>query len=135
MKRREEGRWDLAWGGIASLGLALPVIWTAMHQRGYSANDAALRIAKWMSAGPAQLAGFLGQKGALAPGADADIVIFDPDAAWTVTEGDLYFRHKISPYLGAHLFGRVLETWLRGERIFSDGKFAGRPAAESWCRK
>ncbi|MGA8742008.1 MAG: allantoinase AllB [Terracidiphilus sp.] len=123
MKRREEGRWDLAWGGIASLGLALPVMWTAMHQRGYNANDAALRIAKWMSAGPARLAGFLGQKGTLAPGADADIAIFDPDAAWTVTESDLRFRHKISPYLGAKLRGRVQETWLRGQRIFHSGRF------------
>ena len=52
MKRREEGRLDLAWGGIASLGLALPVMWTAMRQRGLSTDDAAARIGKWMAAGP-----------------------------------------------------------------------------------
>ena len=102
MKRREEGRWDLAWGGIASLGVALPVLWTAMRQRGYNTNEAAERIAKWMSAGPARLAGWLGRKGTLAAGADADFAVFDPDATWTVTAKDLHFRHKTSPYLGAN---------------------------------
>jgi allantoinase len=134
MKRREEGRWDLAWGGIASLGLALPVLWTAMCQRGYNTNEAAERIAKWMSAGPASLAGFLGQKGVLAVGADADIAIFDPDTTWTVTEKDLHFRHKISPYLGAMVGGRVEETWLRGERVFYSNQFAGKPRGRELVR-
>ena len=134
MKHREEGRWDLAWGGIAGLGLALPVIWTAMHQRGYTTNDAAQRIAKWMAAGPARLAGIYGQKGTLSAGVDADVTAFDPDADWTVTESDLHFRHKISPYLGAHLRGRVRETWLRGERIFSAGQFKGDPRGRELVR-
>ena len=120
MKRRKEGPWDLAWGGIASLGLALPVVWTGMQQRGIKLE----RIAEWMSAKPARLAGFTGKKGAIAPGADADFIVFDPDAAWAVTPNDLHFRHKLSPYLGAKLRGRVLETWLRGERVFCAGKFA-----------
>jgi allantoinase len=120
MKRGEEGRWDLAWGGIASLGLALPVMWTAMHQRGIKLE----RIGEWMAAAPARLAGFAGKKGSIAPGADADFVVFDPDAKWTVTSGDLHFRHKVSPYLGAELHGRVVETWLRGEPVFRAGQFA-----------
>ena len=130
MKRREEGRWDQAWGGIASLGLALPVMWTAMRQRGLSIGDADTRIGKWMAARPARLAGLLGQKGILTPGADADIVVFDPDATWTVTEKDLHFRHKISPYLGAKLRGRVQETWLRGERSFPLRRMLRRAARQ-----
>ena len=59
-------------------------------------------------------------KRALAAGADADFVVFDPDAEWTVARNDLHFRHKLSPYLGAELHGRVLETWLRGEQILRD---------------
>jgi allantoinase len=118
MKRQETGRWDQAWGGIASLGLALPVMWTAMKQRGINLD----RIGRWMAEAPARLAGFAGWKGAIAPGADADFVVFDPEAEWTVTADNLHFRHKVSPYLGAELRGRVIETWLRGELIYrNDG--------------
>lgn len=134
MKHREEGRFDLAWGGIAGLGLALPVMWTAMHQRGFDTPAAAQRIGKWMSAGPARLAGFLGRKGVLAESADADFAVFDPDAEWSVTADDLYFRHKISPYLGAKMRGRVRETWLRGERVFHDGRFGEYPRGRELVR-
>jgi allantoinase len=135
MKHREEGRFDLAWGGIASLGLALPVMWTAMRQHGYDTNDAALRIAKWMSAAPARLAGFFGQKGTLAVGADADIAVFDPDATWTVSENDLRFLHKISPYLGAHLRGRIRETWLRGQPVLPSDQFGIHPRGRELVRR
>jgi allantoinase len=119
-KHRETGRFDQAWGGIASLGLALPVVWTGLRSRGGRLE----MLAKWLASEPARLAGLTGltglpgRKGALAAGCDADLVIFEPDAEWTVTEKDLWFRHKLSPYLGARLRGRVLETYLRGECIF-----------------
>jgi allantoinase len=123
MKHKEDGRFDLAWGGIASLGLALSVVWTGMQQRKIGIE----KIAEWMAAAPARLAGLSGRKGALTPGADADFAVFDPDQEWTVTPADLHFRHKLSPYLGARLRGRVLETWLRGQRIFHAGQFPGNP--------
>jgi len=75
-------------------------------------------LTKWMASEPARLAGFTGRKGALAPGCDADIVVLEPDMEWTVRADDLRFRHKLSPYLGARLRGKVLETYLRGECIF-----------------
>lgn len=134
MKHRDEGRFDLAWGGIASLGLALPVMWTALLQRGHGTQQAAERIGKWMSAGPARLAGFADIKGKLAAGADADLTVFDPEQPWTVTESDLHFRHKLSPYLGSKLRGRVQETWLRGEQIFPDGQFVGTPRGRELVR-
>jgi allantoinase len=129
-KRRDEGRWDRAWGGIASLGLALPVIWTGMQKRGLKLEW----IGEWMAAVPARLAGLTGRKGSLAPSADADIAVFDPDAAWTVTPADLHFRHKLSPYLGAELRGRVIETWLRGEPVFRAGKFIGETRGREQVR-
>jgi len=122
MKHHQSGRFDQAWGGIASLGLALPVIWTGLMQR--TAEPAPNsptnfdRLIRWLATEPARLAGLTGQKGAFAAGYDADIVVFDPDAEWIVTEDDLRFRHKLSPYLGASLRGRVLETYLRGECIY-----------------
>lgn len=110
----ESGRFDHAWGGIASLGLALSVVWTGLHQRGGGLES----LTKWMATQPASLAGLTGRKGSLAAGHDADLVVLDPDTEWTVTEDDLRFRHKLSPYLGNRLRGRVLETYLRGECIF-----------------
>ena len=135
MKRREEGRWDQAWGGISSLGLALPVMWTALEHRGVGLHAGMERVAKWMSAGPARLAGLTGRKGVLAAGADADFAVFDPDAVWTVAPEHLHFRHKLSPYLGAELHGRVLQTWLRGQRIFSEGSFEGQPRGKELVRR
>ena len=130
MKRLEEGRWDLAWGGIASLGLALPILWTGMIERGISIE----RIGRWLTAAPARLAGLTGRKGALAEGCDADIVVFDPNQRWTVTVDDLLFRHKLSPYLGAKLFGRVQETWLRGEQVFAKDQIAGNARGRELVR-
>ncbi|HEV2447325.1 MAG TPA: amidohydrolase family protein, partial [Candidatus Sulfopaludibacter sp.] len=122
LKRRDAGCWDQAWGGISSLGLALPIMWTAMSRRGLGSIAGLEHLAQWMAAGPARLAGLSAQKGRFTPGADADIVVFDPDAEWTVTEDQIHFRHKLSPYLGAHLRGRVMETWLRGAMIYSRGE-------------
>jgi allantoinase len=129
MKQREQGQFNQAWGGIASLGLALPVVWTAMQQRGLPLDH----IATWMSERPAHLAGLV-RKGALASGLDADFAVFDPDAAWTVTASDLHFRHKLSPYLGAHLRGRVHETWLRGTCIFRNNTFPAPPHGREQVR-
>jgi len=135
MKRREDGRWNQAWGGIASLGLTLPVLWTGMSQRGLDGDVGLSRAAEWLAAAPARLAGMSVQKGALRVGADADLVVFDPDAKWTVTESDLNFRHNVSPYLGANLRGRVMETWLRGDRVYSEGDFEGSSRGREWVRR
>ncbi len=123
---KPKGRFDEAWGGIASLGLAVSIIYTAILNRNINPESALIHISQWLSAAPAHLAG-LHSKGAIHPGADADFAIFDPDSIWTVTESDLHFRHKISPYLGANLRGRIHETWLRGEKIYANGTCTPRP--------
>jgi allantoinase len=130
LKRREEGQWNLAWGGIAGLGLALPVMWTAMAKRGLGLE----RLGAWMAAVPARLAGLTDRKGAFTVGADADIAVFDPDAKWTVTPQHLLFRHKLSPYLGAKLRGRVRETWLRGEPIYNVDTIVGEARGRELVR-
>lgn len=134
MKKRETGRWNEAWGGIASLGLALPVLWTGMRQRGIDGSDGLSLVAEWLSAAPARLAGMSHDKGAIRVGADADFAVFDPDVHWTADERNLYFRHKTSPYLGANLQGQVIETWLRGQRVYRADNFPGAPQGKEWVR-
>lgn len=121
LKRMEEGNFCSAWGGIASLSVALSVMWMEAQQRGFALHD----IARWMSSHPAKLAGCDARKGQLATGFDADFVVFDPEAAFTVTNDRLHQRHAITPYLGEKLRGLVKRTYLRGQAVFFDGEFAG----------
>jgi allantoinase len=123
MKRLAERSFRTAWGGIASLSLALPVMWTEAATRGFTLAD----IARWMAQGPARLAGCHSCKGCIAKNYDADFVVFEPEAEFIVTEEHLPYRHRISPYLGERLRGMVRATYLRGNCIFSDGEFPGEP--------
>jgi allantoinase len=123
MKRLDLGRFDLAWGGIASLSLALPVVWTDASQRGFALDD----VARWMSSTPAALAGFSPRAGALAPGREATFVVFNPEAQFTVSPDRLHYRHPVSPYMGETLHGVVTATYLRGQPIYRDGSFASTP--------
>jgi allantoinase len=117
LKRLEEGDFHAAWGGIASLQLGLPAVWTEAQRRGATPAH----LARWMSERPARFAGLGQRKGKLARGYDADLVVWEPEATFSVAKEHLFFRHKLSPYLGAELAGRVATTVLRGETVF-DGK-------------
>ena len=121
MKRLEEGNFKAAWGGIASLSVALPLMWTEANRRGFGLAE----IAKWMAERPAQLAGCDGRKGKIAAGFDADFAVCDPEAEFAVTEERLHYRHRVSPYLGEKLRGVVKATYLRGEAVFEEGEFLG----------
>jgi allantoinase len=128
MKRLAEGNFRTAWGGIASLSVALPLMWTAARKRGFTLLD----LAKWMAAGPARLAGCNKNKGSIAAGYIADFVVFDPEREFTVTEDKLYYRHPVSPYLGETLRGVVKTTYLRGNPVFAAGEFPGKPAGREY---
>jgi allantoinase len=106
------GDFAAAWGGISSLQVALPVVWTQARARGFSLAD----VSAWMSAGPARLAGLAG-KGAIEPGRDADLVAFAPDEEFIVDPARLYHRHKLTPYAGQRLQGVVRRAWLRGQPL------------------
>lgn len=121
MKRMNEGSFRTAWGGIASLSLALPIMWTEARQRGFALTD----IAHWMAEAPAKLPGCDKRKGRLVPGHDADMVVFDPETEFTVSAERLHHRHAISPYLGEELRGVVKRTYLRGQVVFDNGEFPG----------
>ena len=130
MKRLNEGNFQTAWGGIASLSMALPLMWTEAQARGFALTD----IARWMAEAPARLANCASQKGRIAAGRDADFVVFDPEAQFTVTEDRLHQRHALSPYLGATLRGVVQRTYLRGQMVFCDGEFPGAATGREFLR-
>ena len=122
LKRLEAGDFGAAWGGIASLQLGLPAVWTQARARGFGLAD----VVRWTAERPAALAG-LGGKGRIAFGADADLVVFAPDEAVVVDPARLHHRHPVTPYAGLRLTGAVRSTWLRGVEICTAGVMAGEP--------
>jgi allantoinase len=129
LKRLAESNFRTAWGGIASLSVALPLMWTEASRRGFTVLD----LARWMASAPARLAGCDTRKGRIAAGYDADFVVFDPDREFTVTEDRLHYRHPVSPYMGETLRGVVKGTYQRGSPVFSEGKFPGKPGGREYC--
>ena len=130
MKQLAEGNFRTAWGGIASLSVALPVMYTEARARGFTLTD----IARWMSEGPAKLAGCDKRTGRIAAGYNADFVVFDTESEFTVTKEFLHYRHPISPYLGERLRGVVKATYLRGAPVYSEGKFPVKPLGKEHRR-
>jgi len=124
MKHADTGRFDRAWGGIAGLSLALPVIHTECCRHGFTLDD----IVRWMSRSPAAFAGIGHLAGSLAAGRDANFIVFDTDSEFKVTVDKLHYRHAISPYLNETLRGVVKTTYLRGEAVYRDGSFTQTPS-------
>lgn len=114
------GDFATAWGGISSLQLGLPAVWTAAKARGLALDD----VVRWMSLAPARLAG-LDTKGAIAPGKDADFTVFAPEDTFTVDPARLQHRNPVTAYAGRTLSGVVRSTWLGGRRVLHDGVLTG----------
>ncbi len=121
LKLLAEGDLSRAWGGIASLQLALPAVWTEARARGFNLAD----LARWMASGPSEVVGLSDRKGAIAPGRAADLVVFDPDTRAAVDPAALHHRHRATPYEGRVLAGRVETTYLGGQTVYRSGIFPG----------
>lgn len=109
-KETESGNLMKAWGGIASIQLALPVLWTAGRKR----NITHLQLCKWLCEHPAKLIGKENQIGKIAPGYDADLTIWDDNEKWTVDANRLFHRNKLTPYDREELYGVVKKVFLNG---------------------
>jgi len=117
-----------AWGGIASIELLLPVVWTHARERGVTPT----RLSQWMSAAPAALAGLSDRTGRIAPGMTANLIVWDPDATHTVVPERLEQRHKLTPYAGRTLRGIVQTTFLRGRRVWDRGNLTTAASGHVW---
>jgi allantoinase len=130
MKLRESGDFMKAWGGIASLQLRLPIVWTEARRRGFSLED----VTRWLCANPARQVSLGPQKGSIAIGSHADLVIWNPDQQFTVAATSLHHRHKITPYEGEALHGVVQKTFLRGQKVYDVGHFTNEPLGQMLLR-
>ena len=130
LKCQGSGDFQSAWGGISSLQLELPVVWTEAAARGRTLVE----VCRWMCEMPARLLAMADRKGRIAPGNDADLVVFDPDAAFRVQPERLHHRHKLTPYARQSLRGVVISTFVRGQRVYHRGEHA--PAATGrWLKR
>jgi len=126
MKQLEQGNYLSAWGGIASLQFSLPLMWTAAAQKGFNLET----VLHWMSTRVAEFIGLDHKKGKIEPGYDADLVIWDPDESFTVKPESIYFRHKITPYIGHQLRGVVKKTFVGGNKVYDQGDFISLPTGQ-----
>jgi len=115
LKLPGDGDFGSAWGGISSLQLSLPAVWTAARERGVALTD----VVGWMAERPAALSG-LTRKGRIATGCDADLVVVAPDEYWVVDPAELHHRHPVTPYAGRTLSGIVRRSWVRGRETGAD---------------
>jgi allantoinase len=115
---KPKGDFSKAWGGIAGLQFSLPAVWSEMSARGFKLSD----LSRLMSRNTAHFLGLA--KGEISPGHDADLIVFDPDASFIPQESDVLHRHRLTPYAGHQLQGKVHRTYLRGRKIYDAGQFA-----------
>ena len=121
LKRRDVGDFAQAWGGIASLQLGLPAVWTGARQRGHGLTD----VVRWMATAHADRVG-LADRGRIEVGASADLCVFAPDETFVVDPARLHHRNPVSAYAGRTLTGTVRQTWLHGVPIDLDAAPRGR---------
>jgi allantoinase len=123
LKLPDTGDFLGAWGGIASVQFSLPVVWTHARERGFGLAE----VQRWLCARTAAFAGLADRKGAIAPGHDADLVLWRPDAPFAVQPEGIHHKHPITPYLGRQLQGVVEQTYVRGQLVYDRGAFPAGP--------
>lgn len=125
---KKRGDFFASWGGISSVGLGLPILWTEVTARSSSPGNYSigiLDVVRLCALNTAKQVGLSHKKGALRPGMDADVCVFDDEGTFIVGREQMLFRNKVSPYQGHEMKGIVKETWLRGVKVFERGAANG----------
>lgn len=123
-------RFDAVPNGIGGIEHRMDLI----HQGVVAGHITAERWVELCSTAPARLFG-VPRKGAVRPGMDADIVIYDPTARWVITAGEHHMNLDHSVYEGMEVTGRVRTVISRGEVIVDAGRFLGRPGRGRYLRR
>jgi allantoinase len=131
LKLMESGDFLKAWGGISGLQFSLSAVWTEMQSRGFQLSD----LQRLMSMNTAKILGLEKRKGQISPGFDADFVLWQPQERFEVKEAGIYHRHKVSPYLGHHLSGKIYHTFVRGQMVYDNGKFLEQASGKELLRE
>lgn len=125
-----KGDFFASWGGISSVGLGLPILWTAAHQQARECEHGdgfvhvqkpalgIVDVVRLCCVNTARQVGLQDRKGALREGMDADVCVFDDEGDFVVERAEMLFRNKVTPYQGRRLRGVVRETYLRGRSIY-----------------
>lgn len=117
---KAKGDFFASWGGISSVGLGLPILWTSAHNQTAPQKPALsiIDVVRLCCVNTTKQVGLEHLKGALKEGLDADICVFDDEGSFVVEKTDMLFRNKVTPYQGKRLKGVVRETYLRGTKIY-----------------
>ncbi|RDA95805.1 hypothetical protein CP533_5193 [Ophiocordyceps camponoti-saundersi (nom. inval.)] len=121
------GDFTQAWGGIASVGLGLSILQTEamkrvpQQQQQQRSSWSIVDAVRLCCQATALQVGLGHRKGGLRKGLDADVCVWDDVAEWTFSSGDMRWKNRCSPWEGHRFVGRVVETWLRGRKIFEFG--------------
>lgn len=126
LKHIDTGDIEKAWGGISALQFGLPLIWTEAKFQGFNLID----ITRWMSEKTAKFIGMDHVKGHIKVGYYADLVVFDDNAGFEISNEMIKHRHKITPYAGRQVNGSVKTTYLRGEKVYHNNKFGRKPSGQ-----
>ncbi len=129
LKHFSDGDFEKAWGGISSLQFGFSVLWTQAQKQGISLE----KVVSWMCAKPASFVGL--KKGKIQKAYDADLVVFDPEKSWEVRKENIFHKNKLTPYEGEKLLGKVKITFLRGRKVFQDGKYFNQPQGRPLFRR
>ncbi|KAL7619737.1 Allantoinase [Parahypoxylon ruwenzoriense] len=140
---KQAGDFFASWGGISSVGLGLPILYTSAKKRAESGSESVpniVDIVRLCCAATAKQVGLSHRKGALKVGMDADICVFDDAEEWVLYSAGMHWKNRCSPWEGKGFSGRVKATWLRGRKVFeyggiNDGFVSGKPVGEAIVEK